>query len=520
MRVRIEVMSRPILLCFSALMTLTVVSAVASQEGDVAPAGVVSISLEIDDRSELGTLTRLVSIEDVRGREILATASPEQLEELRTAGYAWRVLPANSKADDVTMCPSGWVDDPERSWSCYPTYGQYTALMQRFVSDHPELCRLVDLGTGNNTVRPHNLWAVVISDNPSLDENEPEVLLTSTMHGDETTGYVLMLRLIDYLIGGYDGDNAIRELVDETEIWINPLANPDGAYRGGDDTLADAIRSYTTTGGGDSGVNPNRNFPDPKAGQHPDGRAWWPETEAMMALAESKTFALSANFHGGAEVVNYPWDTWERRHPDDAWFVDLARDWADLAQADSPGGYLTDLDNGITNGWDWYEIHGGRQDFMTFFHGGREITVELSATKLLPADQLDNLWQWNQRALLNFLTHAHEGIRGRVTDAGGAPLAATVEVLGVDREADGSTVRTDPAVGDYHRLLLPGLYDLRVEATGYHAREIYGIAVTDGGATVVDVTLDKRLILRPSGRMIPNPTAEQRRISKSVAKAR
>ena len=501
-------------------MTLAGTTVVAAGDGGLGPGGLVSIRLEIEDHTELQKITRLVSIEDVKGREVRATASPEQLAELRAAGYTWEVLPATRKADDITMCPAGWVIDAERSWSCYPTYDQYTALMRFFVSDHPDLCRLVDLGPGNNTIRPHRLWALVISDNPDLDEDEPEVLLTSTMHGDETAGFVLMLRLIDDLLGGYSGDEAIRTLVDETEVWINPLANPDGAYRGGDDTVADAIRNYTTATGGDSGVNPNRNFPDPEAGPHPDIPAWWPETEAMMALAETKTFVLSANLHGGAEVVNYPWDTWQHRHPDDAWFEALARDWADLAQADSPGGYLTDRNNGITNGYDWYTIEGGRQDFMTYFHGGREITVELSATKLLPADQLDDLWQWNRRALLDFLTHAHEGIRGLVTDAAGAPLAATVEVLGVDRESDGSTVRTDPAVGDYHRLLLPGLYDLRFEAAGFLAWEIYGIAVTEGGATVVDVTLDKRLIRRPSGRMIPDPASASRRISKSVTKTR
>ncbi len=64
----------------------------------------------------------------------------------------------------------------------------------------------------------------------------------------------------------------------------------------------------------------------------------------MMALADAETFVLSANFHGGVEVVNYPWDTWERRHPDDDWFIDLSRDYADLAQADSPAGYMTTLE--------------------------------------------------------------------------------------------------------------------------------------------------------------------------------
>jgi hypothetical protein len=488
-----------------AAMLLAIAALIGSADdqgaGSVVP---VTIRIEIGDRSELAGLTRLVSIEDARGLEVRAVATPAQLMRLREAGYVWQILPPAAKAADVTMCSPGWEDDAEKPWSCYPSYDQYTAVMHRFAYDHPTLCRIVDLGAGNNVVRPHRLWAVVISDNPDTDEAEPEVLLTSTMHGDETTGYVLMLRLIDHLLRGYQDDPQITFLIDETEIWINPLANPDGAYFGGDDSVADAIRWYTTSTGGDSRVvNPNRNFPDFVDGDHPDGFDWWPETEAMMALAEAKTFVLSANFHGGVEVVNYPWDTVEHRHPDDLWFQTLARDWVDLAQDESPAGYMTDFENGITNGYDWYPIHGGRQDFMTFFHGGREVTVELSRTKLLPADELNDLWLWNRRALLDFIAHAQEGIRGVVTDENGTPLEATIEVLGVDREEDGSMVRTDPAVGDYHRLLLPGLYDLKIKVHGFFPHVISGVAVSDGEATVVDVVLNRESIRRPSRRVAP-----------------
>jgi len=465
----------------------------------------ITIQLEISDRSELEQLTRLVSIDNVRGREVLAVATPRQLEGLRAAGWSWQVVPVASLAVEPGMCSEGWVDDVDRSWNCYPSYPQYEALLHKFAADDPTLCRLVDLGPTTNLVHPHRLWALIVSDRPGDEENEPEVLLTSSMHGDETTGFILMLRLIDHLVRGYGGGSEVTALVDETEIWINPLANPDGTYSGGDDTVAGAIRSYTTAGGGDSGVNPNRNFPDFDDGDHPDGKPWWPETEAMMALAESQTFVLSANFHGGAEVVNYPWDTVGRRHPDDLWFQTLAQDWADLAQADSPPGYMTNVNNsGITNGWDWYEIDGGRQDFMTFFHGGREITIELSEIKLLPSEELDDLWSWNRRALLDFIAHAHQGIRGIVSDRNGTPLAATIEVVGVDRDEDGSMARTDPDVGDFHRLLLPGLYDLRIEASGYHSQEIQGIAVIDSETTTVNVILHPSVVRRPSKRVSPN----------------
>ena len=472
----------------------------------------VSIQLRIDSRSDLEQLTRLVSIDDVRAHEVRATATPRQLEGLRAAGWSWQVAPAAILAAEPGMCGEGWVGDIDRPWNCYPSYQQYEALLHKFAADNPSLCRLVDLGPTTNLVRPHRLWALIVSDNPGHEENEPEVLLTSSMHGDETTGFGLMLRLIDHLVRGYGDDPEITALVDETEIWINPLANPDGTYFGGDDTVGDAIRYYTTNDGGNSEVDPNRNFPDFVDGDHPDGNPWWPETEAMIALAESQTFVLSANFHDGVEVVNYPWDSDERRHPDDSWFQALARDFADLAQADSPGGYMTDFENGITNGWDWYLVHGGRQDFMTFFHSGREVTIELSDVFIQPAEDLVNFWQWNRSALLDFVAHAHQGIRGVVSGRDGEPLAATIEVVGVDREEDGSMARTDPDVGDFHRLLLPGLYDLRIEASGYHSREIQGVAVIDGEATVVDVVLYPSLVRRPSRRVTPNPAKTEETI--------
>ena len=64
-------------------------------------------------------------------------------------------------------------------------------------------------------------------------------------------------------------------------------------------------------------------------------------------------------------------------------------------------------------------------------------------------------------------------------------------------------MRTDPDVGDYHRLLLPGLYDLRIEAPNFAFQEIHGVAVVDGQATIADVVLH-RVIRRPTRRAAPN----------------
>lgn len=157
------------------------------------------------------------------------------------------------------------------------------------------------------------------------NEDEAEFFYTSSMHGDETVGYILLLRLADHLLSQYgqntaDGIRATR-LVNELEIWINPLFNPDGTYRlGGKYTINFATRNNANN------KDLNRNFPDRISDtiNTPIGRE--PETQAMMRFAAKRNFSMSANFHGGARVVNYPWDNGAPSGqysacPDDEWFI-------------------------------------------------------------------------------------------------------------------------------------------------------------------------------------------------------
>ena len=431
------------------------------------------------DRALLDKASRLVSIDRVTPDLTRAYANGGELAQFEKLGLAYEVLPHPGTLIVPRMAVT---KDAMADWDVYPTYGDYVAMMYQFQTDYPALCRIVDAGT---TVQGRSILFARISDNVTDEENEPEVMHTSTMHGDETTGYILCLRLIDSLLTAYGTDAYITRLVDSLEIWINPLANPDGTYRSGDHTVYGA-RRYN-----DNGVDLNRNFPDPAEGDHPDGNSWQPETVVMMNLAEDHSFVISANHHGGAEVLNYPWDTWSRLHADDGWYIDICLAWAQSAQANSPAGYLESylFPDGITNGYAWYRITGGRQDYMNYWRGCREITAELSNVKLLPDYQLPAHWDYNKQGLLGYLENGLYGIRGVVTDASTSlPVAATIRVL--NHDADNSEVFTDPDVGDYHRMLASGSYDLEFVSLGYYPDTVYGVAVVEGQSTVVDVILD------------------------------
>ncbi len=430
----------------------------------------------VNTPQELEKLTRIISIDNVQDGVVHAYANEKEIEVFKTLGYDYEVLPHPGTLIDPVMTDS---KDGLKDWDTYPTYEAYVDQMNQFAIDYPDLCQIVNAG---NSVEGRQVLFAKISHNVGVEEDEPEVMFTGTMHGDETTGYVLMIRLIDSLLTGYGNDANITRLVDSMDIWINPAANPDGTYAGGNSSVSGSTR-YNA-----NGVDLNRNFHDPEDGEHPDGNSYQPETIAMMNIAAAQNFIISANFHGGAEVLNYPWDTWVTRHADDQWWQDVCRTWADSAHAYAPSGYLSDLNNGITNGYDWYTTSGCRQDYMNYFQSCREMTAELSGTKLLPASQLPAHWVYNRIGFVMYLENALFGIRGIVTDAGtGDPVAAMITTLNHDN--NNAQVRTDPDVGDYHRMLEAGTYDLVFSAPGYFSDTVTGISVVDRQATRVDVQL-------------------------------
>jgi PKD repeat protein len=473
-----------LLICFlSALSNLsaqTILNQKELAQRELIRRGEVYFSFQIADRSQISQLTQKISISNVKGNTVYAYANSEEFTNFSTYNYQYEVLTAPSELIKVQMS-----DSPAQvlTWNYYPTYPAYEAIMQQFAADYPQICKLITVAT---LASGRKILGLRISDNVNIQENEPEFLYTSTIHGDETTGYILMLHLADYLLTGYGNDTRLTNMVNNFDIVICPLTNPDGTYKGGNNTVNGATR------GNANNVDLNRNYPDPRAGQHPDGKAWQPETVAFMNFAGFNTFTMGANFHGGAEVLNYPWDTWAKLTADDAWWIYTSREYADTVHVNAPSNYFNEFNNGITNGHAWYEITGGRQDYMNFFRNCRESTLEISDTKLVPESQLIPHWNYNYRSLLNYIEQAGYGLHGLVTDSmSGAPLYAKVYISGFD--LDSSHVYTDPQVGDYHRLLKAGTYNVTYSSPGYFPKT-FAVQITDKQTTILDVQLyDGRL---------------------------
>ena len=439
----------------------------------------VYFSFEKPGEKELLSISGIVSIDRPdKSDEITAYANRQQFSNFLELGIEYKILTQPSMLYPATMKSEINIKEVY-DWDFYPTYDAYVSMMYQFQADYPGLCEVISIGQSN---QGRELLVAKISDNISQAEGEPRFLYTSSMHGDETTGYVLMLRLINYLLSNYGTLPKVDNLVNNMEIWINPLANPDGTYAAGNNTVNGAIRFNSM------GVDLNRNYPDPEDGPHPDGNPWQTETLHFMQMAEDYQFVSAANFHGGAEVCNYPWDTWAQLHADDAWWQYVCHEYADTAQQYSPPGYMSGFNDGITNGYQWYTTAGNRQDYMNYFHQCREFICEISDVKLLPANQLPAHWEYNYRSLLNYMEQSLNGIKGTVTNANtGEPVYAQVFVE--NHDIDSSMVFTDESSGNYFRPIYTGTYDLTFSAFGYFPQTIQNVTAVNGQLTQLDVQL-------------------------------
>lgn len=456
-------------------------AAAYAQALPVARPGLVAVvRITVDDREELDALTEAgFDISNVQGSEVTIYATWREVDRLRSAGYSPVQIAVNPRTDVFAQRGAGKV------LGAYNTYNDMTAMLQGYASTYgpgavSDICRLYSLG---RSVQNRELWALVISDSPELEEDEPEFKYVSTMHGDEPVGTEMCLYFIDLVLTSYGTDPRITSLVDETAIWVVPMMNPDGH------TLGSRYNAQ--------GWDLNRSFPaypDHFTGNlfdgeplHDGGRP--PEVAHVMQWTAQNRFVLSANFHTGALLVNYPYDddgvgSWnDAPTPDDLLFENVSMHYS---QHNPPMWNSPFFPNGISNGSLWYEIDGGMQDWNYRYASCNEVTIELSDSKWPPQSTLPSFWNDNRESMLSYLEAVHIGVRGVVTATNsGLPLSAKVSVAG-----NAHHVFTDPDVGDYHRMLLPGTYSLTFTAPGYAPRTVSNISVAASPATRVDITLD------------------------------
>lgn len=186
------------------------------------------------------------------------------------------------------------------------------------------------------------IYWVKISDNPDINEDEPEVLYTSLTHAREGNGMQALFYFMNYILEEYDTNPEIQMLVDNTEMYFIPCVNPDGyTYNQTISPNGGGMwrKNRRDNGGGEWGVDLNRNYgynwgydnmgssPDPWDATYRGPSAFSePETQAVKWFCEQHEFQLALNYHTYSNLLIYPWGYEEDLYtPDSALYVELAK---------------------------------------------------------------------------------------------------------------------------------------------------------------------------------------------------
>ena len=203
--------------------------------------------------------------------------------------------------------------------------------MQAIAAAYPAIAKFVDITATYGTPQTFNgrhMFALKISDNVDLDEDEPAMLIVGTHHAREINVPVIGLEAAERLTAEYGSDDPqITDAVNSHEIWIAPVWNPDGYnYVFSTNNMWRKNRRVLTGG---VGVDQNRNYAqawstscagstsppsDTYKGPSPASE---PETQTMMIWSQRERFAKVIDYHSsGREVLfayrclSHPFTSW------------------------------------------------------------------------------------------------------------------------------------------------------------------------------------------------------------------
>jgi hypothetical protein len=247
----------------------------------------------------------------------------------------------------------------------FRTFSECIAYMDSLHAQYPNLTTARD--SIGYTYQGRAIWMMKISDNPDIDEDEPEIMINGLIHAREPMGMESTIRYMAYLLENYGVNDTITDWVNSREFYFIPIINADGY---------EYNRQTNPNGGGmfrknrhGQGIDLNRNwgymwgFDNTGSSPYPSDETYRgesafsePETQSMREFIISRHFSIAMNFHSAAGLLLYPWGYVDFVTPDNPVFEAIA------SEATQQNGYsigppwlLLYNTNGDANDWQYGE---------------------------------------------------------------------------------------------------------------------------------------------------------------------
>lgn len=300
----------------------------------------------------------VVQFKPGHGAEIVVT--PKTIDLVLNSGLSYKVI-----HEDLVSHYQSRITNKDTNFGGWHTYSENIAYLDSLYTEYPGL--ISEKWSIGTTHQNRDIWCVRLSDNADVDEiGEPEILLDTMHHAREIMAGEFGIMWADYLCSNYGIDPVITWLMDNRELYLVSMVNPDGVVY--NETIqpqgGGMWRKNRRNNGGSYGVDPNRNYPyewegsgsstDPNSDTYRGPSAGSePEIQAMMNLVNSHDFITHQTLHTHGNITIHPWGYSDNPSPDHALFQHMGEQMTQYNGYEY--GYVGDLlgyeVNGVTFDW-------------------------------------------------------------------------------------------------------------------------------------------------------------------------
>jgi len=271
----------------------------------------------------------------------------------------------------------------------YHTYAEINDELHKLAADHPPIARVSSIG---KSVEGRDLWAIKISDNVTQDEPESTVVFVGGHHAREWIAVDMPFLLAKYFLNRYGADTTITRIVNQTEIWIVPMVNPDG-HQYSVTTQRLWRKNRRNNGDGTFGVDLNRNYEYEWGGPGSSGDTFSdiyrgpapfsePETQAVRDFLQQHRPRSLISYHNFSQLILYPWGYTNNPAPDEPLLQNLAVAMADRIRVVHNVTYTPEQSS------DLYLASGDTTDWLYGALGVPCFTIELRPRSASPGFEL------------------------------------------------------------------------------------------------------------------------------------
>jgi hypothetical protein len=256
----------------------------------------------------------------------------------------------------------------------YRTITSVEAELKQLVIQYPALAKLESYGkTGSG----HTLYALKISDNVQVDEDEPELMITAATHGDEIITVEVEMELILQLLQNYEKDPRLTKMINEKELYFIPVVNPQGYSR------KDRYANNT---------DPNRDYPYPGN----ESKKSVDCIDSIMKFVQSRNFKGSIDLHAYGKLIMFPWAYTKNSPPkeDEVNFEYLTNSMAEINKYEA--GQISKI---------IYVAKGSSADYYYWKHKTLALGIELSTSKAPPYGAVPKVVEESKEMIWRFIEH-------------------------------------------------------------------------------------------------------------------